>query len=91
MRAELIAHAINEFTAFIHCEQSRSEVPKTLDHELITSTMCALRFEMCSKNRLDEKFKYILKTTLFAQNTHHFVSSCDRNNIKTVLVSISRY
>ncbi len=31
-------------------------------------------------------FKYILKTTLFAWRTYLFISSCDHDNIKTVLL-----
>ncbi len=52
--AKHTARAINEFTAFIHCELSRSETRKRPDHKLIASTMCALRFETHSENRLDE-------------------------------------
>ncbi len=38
--AKHTARAINKFIAFIHCELSRSETRKRLDHKLIASTMC---------------------------------------------------
>ncbi len=34
----------------------------------------------------NKKFKYILKTTLFAQKAYRFISSCDHDNIKTILL-----
>ncbi len=85
--AKLTARALNEFIAFIHCEQSRSEVWKTPDHELIA---CMFRFKTHS---LDEEIvvwqmlcqfiiaqsKYILKTTLFAQKIYRFMPSRDHD------------
>ncbi len=48
-RSKLTGRAINQFTAFIQCERSRSEARKTPEHELIAS-MCS--FDTRNNNRL---------------------------------------